>query len=340
MRFTEFTRRRRRAILGRPGACDYLVDGNTPMAFEFSNGETPQRAVRRIVKEQFASALEHAASATDETVDIAVHEIRKSLKRVRSVLRLVRDSIGVAAYRFENDSLRDVARPLSAIRDAKALADALGKLNDRLERSDAGQAYEQAAAALSARSERVRSELILEHALSTVQPELKAALKRVNKWARLPKRWRAVGKGIKRVYRRGRDAHRQVHVHPTADALHEWRKQAKYLRHQLELFAPMRPEELGQLAAQLKTLGDLLGEDHDLTVLAQVLSEEGEGLLEPEALDAMSAVIAVRRHELRDEAMARGELLYRDRPKEFLGRIEPLLDAMDKEQKQAARGHN
>ena len=42
----------------------------------------------------------------------AVHEARKDTKKLRSVLRLVRESLGDSNYRRENNRFRDAARNL------------------------------------------------------------------------------------------------------------------------------------------------------------------------------------------------------------------------------------
>ena len=49
----------------------------------------------------------------------AVHEVRKSLKKIRAALRLVRPVIGDKSYRRENTCFRDAARPLTEVRDAR-----------------------------------------------------------------------------------------------------------------------------------------------------------------------------------------------------------------------------
>ena len=59
---------------------------------------------------------------------------------------------------------------------------------------------------------------------------------------------RVSSKGVKRVYRQGRKAFDQVKAEATVENLHEWRKQVKYLRHQLELLAPTWPKVVGELA--------------------------------------------------------------------------------------------
>ena len=61
----------------------------------------------------------------------AIHEARKDMKKIRSALRLVRDAIGDDAWRRENDHYRDVARKLSAHRDAEILVESLDDLRER-----------------------------------------------------------------------------------------------------------------------------------------------------------------------------------------------------------------
>ena len=55
-----------------------------------------------------------------------------------------------------------------------------------------------------------------------------------------------LGAGLKRVYRNGRDAFAVAQDDPSQEHLHEWRKQVKYLWHQLQVLQPI---QLGQLTA-------------------------------------------------------------------------------------------
>src|SRR5690349_17569591 len=70
--------------------------------------------LKRLVR-LVASAAGTSAARRDDTV----HEVRKSLKRLRALLRLLRHSLGRDEYRRENLALRDAARPLAVVRDAK-----------------------------------------------------------------------------------------------------------------------------------------------------------------------------------------------------------------------------
>src|SRR5262249_42893810 len=123
-----------------------------------------------------------------------------------------------------------------------------------------------------------------------------------------------LGPGVKRVYRAGRQAFRAARQQPTAERLHEWRKQTKYLRHQLEVLEPIRPAVLEQLAGQAHERGDLLGDDHDLVVLAEKVREAGNAL-------AILGLIDRRRAQLREEAWPVGFRLFAEKPRVFVKRL-------------------
>ena len=108
----------------------------------------------------------------------------------------------------------------------------------------------------------------------------------------------------------------------TVENLHEWRKQVKYLRHQLELLAPTWPKVVGELAKEADGLGELLGEDHDLAVLGSTLASPPAADMLKQSVDEFGALIERQRKKLQVEAISTGELLYRDSPKQLVHRLE------------------
>jgi CHAD domain-containing protein len=63
----------------------------------------------------------NASTMNRPGTDRSVHAARKEMKRARAALRLMRASLGDAAYRRMNGQVRDAARPLTPIRDASVL---------------------------------------------------------------------------------------------------------------------------------------------------------------------------------------------------------------------------
>ena len=85
------------------------------MAYRLKLKEPLTKGVRRIAGEQLGNAAARLEGGSNP--ETSVHEARKSLKRTRALLRLVRPGLGEADFRKANARLRDIARSLSAARD-------------------------------------------------------------------------------------------------------------------------------------------------------------------------------------------------------------------------------
>ena len=87
------------------------------MAFRLSRRGPPTDDARRLADDELGSAIDRLSDA-GAAAELRVHGARKSIKRVRALLRLVRASLPAGRFRQHNAALRDAARGLSAARDA------------------------------------------------------------------------------------------------------------------------------------------------------------------------------------------------------------------------------
>jgi len=108
---------------------------------------------------------------------------------------------------------------------------------------------------------------------------------------------------------------------PSVESFHEWRKRAKYLRYHLRLLRPAWPRLLKRTRSEVKTLGDLLGDDHDLAVLEEVLTVALGDNTDQERIGVLMALMRQRSLELRDQACWLGRRIYAEKPKAFRKRI-------------------
>jgi CHAD domain-containing protein len=123
------------------------------------------------------------------------------------------------------------------------------------------------------------------------------------------------------VYRQARSAFRDAVADPSVERLHEWRKQAKYLRYQLEILRPLWPEQLEELAEEADRMTELLGDDHDLALLRQKLTDNPEEFGDEDEKEVLQALIDRRRLELQQEAVELGERFFQDKPRAFARRL-------------------
>ena len=131
--------------------------------------------------------------------------------------------------------------------------------------------------------------------------------------------------GLRRLYRQGRQRGRRARKEQTSVALHQWRKRAKDLRYVAEMLEgrdKQRRRRLRRVARLADRLGETLGEEHDMALLAeQVRSNRDCFKGEKATRKALERHIARRRSRLRTRAWQLGERLYRRKPDRFVRRL-------------------
>src|SRR5262245_17833808 len=97
------------------------------MSFELRIDEALPNGIHRIAKKEIEKVRECVDGSSKASRDEMVHEARKGLKKLRALVRLVRPGVGGKLYRRENIAFRDISRPLTEVRDAKILVEALDR---------------------------------------------------------------------------------------------------------------------------------------------------------------------------------------------------------------------
>jgi CHAD domain-containing protein len=276
------------------------------MAYRLEDGESVREGLRRIAREELGGAAAGLLRATVRTRDGAVHEARKSVKKVRALLRLMRGELG-RTFSIENRRLRDVGRRLSVYRDATVMIETLDQL------AGFGK-HESSAAALAAirrglmesrRRQRLGDRMT--NAMRRASEELQAAEARVGRWRLVMDGPVALAPGMETAYRRGRAGLAAARRHPRPDLCHEWRKRVKDHWYHLRLIENRWNEATRARERSLKQLETWLGEHHNLEVLAMRL-DAGKGK-SPDAAICRELVRAMQR-ELRAKALELGRELY------------------------------
>jgi CHAD domain-containing protein len=260
--------------------------------------------------------------------DEGVHSVRKNLRRARAMLRMLRASIGKSAYRRENGLLRDCARRLSLLRDSRALLDTAMMLRARIRSADEHTGVTSLETLLRRDHALARRKLTRDGAaIDVMRDALRSSYRRSADWR--PRHGAdSPVQGVMRVYSRGRAAQERAQSHRTATNLHELRKQTKFLFHQLEALEPLQPDLITRLAKRSHRLADLLGDDHNLTVLRTRVTHSP---LERHDRVRLQRIIDHERAKLDRTALARARRMYRQSPAAFAARLDrrapPARDA-------------
>jgi CHAD domain-containing protein len=273
-------------------------------------------AVRTSTRSQLTAAL--TSLRKREPSDADVHSARKCIKKARARLRLLREVLGSSVYERDDEALRDAARPLSATRDAKILIDVLDSMVER--RAIDAESVDALRCVLVTHREQVQRRTAASHKIADARRNLRAVQRRSIHWmlSRADDSALLV-RALRGGYRRARRAMSDAQDDPKADVLHEWRKQVKYLWHQLQIFEPFEPG-VRELAEASHRLADYLGDDHDLAVLRDCVVAR-RNLLPARSRKSFIAQIDKRRVALERHAFALGRRLFSEKPKAFAKRV-------------------
>ncbi|MCU1455570.1 MAG: domain containing protein [Acidimicrobiales bacterium] len=343
------------------------------MAYRLDPGEPTAADLRRVLAEQLDASVTALRVPGGPDAD-AVHDVRKRLKKARSVLRLGRGDLGAAVARQANAELREVGQALSAQRDADALVETVDRLLEVARATDPPATDAPASSAMTtvetatgagtsavpdtipaettaeevvlaatgdaatvraatvAALERLRAGLVAEAAAGRAESGgagsvvgAAHSLDRAARWLALvpPKAdgWAALAPGLRRQYRRGREALATLGDAPTDEQLHEWRKRAKDLWYHLRLLRDAWPKALKPLVDAASALADMLGDDHDLALFRTWVLDQAV-LGDERAL--VLALVDGERAALQARARASGARLYAEPPEAWAGRLGAL----------------
>lgn len=254
---------------------------------------------------RYARAAARRAAAEPEE---SVHEYRKSIRRCRAVVSLLRPALGTKAARSFSRELRRAFAETGALRDADVLLaslklvpsddPALPEIEAQLRREGRSDG-DDAVRALAKGSEILKP---LPDSLRVVLPETFSM--------------DDLDRGLTRSARRVKATlERAIETRTDAD-FHEWRKRVKELRYQVEMLASSGSPALKKREKKLDALAEELGEATDLILLESALgrrASRGEIPDAPALTGAIHSSIADRSRQL----LARGREMFAESPGDF-----------------------
>jgi CHAD domain-containing protein len=249
----------------------------------------------------------------------AVHETRKNIKKLRTVIRLLRSVLG-DEFVNENHALRDAGRLLSSARDAEVLGQTftgVRKHCDSIEERRAFRRWRRRLLPAGAPG----GDAVQGIPARRVARDLRAFARRARTWKFDALSQADFGEALRWIYKAGRDAARRVRSDPCDENFHEWRKRAKDLWHVALLLKPAWPEMMTAFASESKELSDRLGDDHDLAVLRERLTAAAVSEADSRDFAPLRDVIDKRRSRLQRSASTLAERIYLDKPNAFARRI-------------------
>lgn len=286
------------------------------MPYRFKIDEPVEKGFRRIAREQLDAALQELAAP--EVHPKGVHECRKSLKRLRALVRLAASALGKDKARKRTNALGEIAQLLAGRRDQAVMLDTLAKLAE--ERGPDG--------ALTLAPLNAHFAKSLGDAQQPLDPGCGAEarlmlLREAKKFsrARIRKRgFSALEGGLEKSYRHARKSLKIAYSEPADETFHTLRKSVQWHWRQMSLLARAWPDELAVRVAAARELSQILGDDHDLAMLIAATVKADD--ISSEQKEAIVGFCLRKQQTLRTTAEFRAERLFAETPRAFVKRIE------------------
>ncbi len=298
-----------------------MVERND-MALRLKPNRPLSDEIRRLTDRRLAVALkrlDRVDQANHESVEDAVFEVRKKCKQVRAIAKSVRVPLGDEYFLF-NQLVREAAGELAPLRDAHAAlktVDDLRSDSEKKRRKDLDVVLAKQTEVVQGTMERL---LIDESRLRRCSELLTLARGRVVQW-NLPDDPEILAVGIRAIFKKGKREFGAARRELTTDRLHRWRSSVKVLWYETRMIEAAAPDVLTPLVEQLDELAQILGADHDLTILIERLESKPKQAGGKKRSRRAVKAARKQRKRLRKEAIRRGAPIYEQSTGDFAEQI-------------------
>lgn len=287
------------------------------MSYRFELREKTAAGYSRIVTEQIDRVLSELKDTPNRAT--AIHEGRKSLKRIRALLRLMRPGLGESVYKAENARFREIAGLFSADRDRYVLYGIADALQDAMDARHS-EAFKVIKASLTPKTANGAADhgndKSREAAAMLKAARTETASRRVR-----PDSFETIQAGLEKSYREGRKQLRAAYDKPEDEAFHDLRKSVQQHWRHMQVLQNAWPDLFAARVAAAKHVSQILGDDHDLSVFVAHLKTLPRKKLAAAERRAIEKFCRDRQKTARQNARPLCNQLFADRAGTFAKRI-------------------
>jgi CHAD domain-containing protein len=275
-----------------------------------------KKAVRREIRRMGLAQVHAIESALGLPSGPDVHVARRRVKRLRTLLRLVRAGLTDEVFELELERIGEIARAFALARDAEVRLETFEKIAPNRREFMAVRQV------LKARAAESRKLTIKPRTLARARRRLNGTRAFFEALDLSSGGWKLIAPGLRRIYRDARNTGQKARELGEDDAMHEWRKCVKDLWHVVGILERLDARKLRPFAKRLDEIAEMLGEIHDLTLLRQELGAEEHRSRQKQAeLATLTARIDSRRMALIQAAEQAGSDIFQDGTGKFADRV-------------------
>lgn len=288
------------------------------MIYRFRVGQPISSETQRIVLAEIDGTVATLGRSSD--VNVAVHDARKALKRVRAVFRIVRPALASGRFKVIDRQVRNVARSMSQSRDQFVVKATLAAIENR-DGVEPGAyraaltdlvGYEAPGTAVvdGVNEASGRAALALSELRGGVHDLLQVDIARADVIA-----------GFRQGFEVARTQMALAYAARDEEPVHDWRKCVQRHWRHLQLLDRVAPAEVVARVSVARRISVLIGEYQDLSVLKWfVRAGDAKRRNQRMALAVLTAASA-RQSELLALARPLGDEIFADKPTHLTRRV-------------------
>ena len=257
-------------------------------------------------------------------------EARKSLKRVRAILLLMRDSISKERFKEEEKNVRELSKVFREVRNACVIEDVLTKLlQDKSIDSDPKDLKEMKAVLIAHTQKTIHSTLNDSEKLRPALGNIQAAFERIPALEVDDLITESVLQGLRASYRDAFEFFQLCEESNSSSDWISWRRSINFLAIQLDLFTDLRLANLKKWSEEAHLVSDVLGEHQDLLHMEEDAKQIKDLFENKKVLKLLLDLSSEKRKELRKTARKESARLFVKSPKDFIKTLiagSPVLD--------------
>lgn len=279
----------------------------------------------RILNERIEDILPHCAVVSGD-IHASIHEIRRNIKKIRAILRLVRDETGYDNYYRENIYFRDLGRLLSEIRTIEILNHSLELARKNIK----SQVHNPTINRISETLIKKRNDIIInviekQNILEHIALEVSGNRDRLSTLKFTRNDFSTIKPGIKRIYKHCRKYLKICSNNPQLSHLHDFRKKVKYLLCQLQIIYFVFPAMLNVYISSLDSIADNLGIYRDLHELQDFILSDNIDVDERHIIKLISVIETLKSRHLH-KAMEKSEIVFSLQTGPFIKQLEKYFE--------------
>lgn len=245
------------------------------------------------------------------TPEKAVHELRKSIKRIRALFRFLKPLISESDFHQIDGKLAKTGRSLTRERESTVNIDTFTKLNKAMGNDFSEQSREVVLHGLISQRNEAYSVWIngLNKTIANHQFTMSRIYDEIQNLTVIESSAEIELKALENSYNRAIRYYNESLLSLQTETIHKWRKQLKRLLFQLKFGFSEHSPEIRTKIKLLDKLTDVLGKDHDLALLERKVKHSFKSELPKTELEYFISVVDRERSELQKKAFGMGKEL-------------------------------